>query len=32
MQEYPDLKYNMKSIVKELVEKRIAIKNEDNSV
>jgi hypothetical protein len=32
MQEYPDLKYNMKSIVKELVEKKIAIKNEDNSV
>jgi arginyl-tRNA synthetase len=26
------LKYNMKSIVKELVEKKIAIKNEDNSV
>jgi len=30
--EYPELKYNMDSIVAELIEKRIAIRNADNSV
>jgi len=30
--DYPDLKYTMKDIVKELVKKWIAIKNDDNSV
>lgn len=32
MWDYPDLTYNMKDIVKELVEKWIATKNEDGSV
>lgn len=32
IQDYPDLKWNMHSIVDELVEKWIATKNEDNSV
>lgn len=32
MEGFPDLKYDMKSIVKELIEKKIAIKNEDWSV
>jgi hypothetical protein len=32
MEDYPDLKWNMKSIVSELIEKNIATKNEDNSV
>ncbi len=32
MQNYPDLKYSMKDVVKELVEKWIATKNEDGSV
>lgn len=32
MQDYPDLKYNMESIVKELLKKWIATKNDDNSV
>lgn len=32
MEDYPDLTYDMHSIVNELVEKGIAIKNEDNSV
>lgn len=32
MWNYPDLKYNMKDIVKELIEKGIATKNEDGSV
>jgi hypothetical protein len=29
MGNYPDLKYNMKDIVKELIEKGIATQNED---
>ncbi len=32
MEDYPDLEYSMKDIVKELIEKKIATKNEDNSV
>ncbi|PZM81975.1 arginine--tRNA ligase [Candidatus Gracilibacteria bacterium] len=32
LEDYPDLKYNMSDIVSELLEKNIAIKNEDNSV
>jgi len=32
MEDYPDLKWNMKSIVAELVEKKIATQNDDNSV
>ena len=32
LQNYPDLKYSMKDIVKELVEKWIATKNEDGSI
>ncbi len=32
MEDYPDLKWDMKSIVKELVEKGIATKNDDKSV
>ena len=32
MEDYPDLKWDMKSIVKELVEKGIATQNDDNSV
>lgn len=32
MQNYPDLKYSMKDIVAELIEKGIATRNEDNSV
>ncbi|MCH8518305.1 arginine--tRNA ligase [Candidatus Gracilibacteria bacterium] len=32
LEDYPDLKYNMKDIVIELIEKGIASKNEDNSV
>lgn len=32
MQNYPDLEYNMDSIVKELIDKKIATKNEDWSV
>ncbi|PID86295.1 arginine--tRNA ligase [Candidatus Gracilibacteria bacterium] len=32
IQNYPDLKYSMKDIVSELIEKGIAVKNEDNSV
>jgi hypothetical protein len=32
LEDYPDLKYSMKDIVSELVEKRVATKNSDNSV
>ena len=32
MEDYPDLTYNMKDIVKELVEKHIATQNDDGSV
>jgi arginyl-tRNA synthetase len=32
LEDYPDLKFNMHSIVDELVDKNIATKNEDNSV
>lgn len=32
LENYPDLKYSMNDIVLELIEKNIAIKNEDNSV
>jgi arginyl-tRNA synthetase len=32
MEEYPDLKYSMKDIVEELIEKNIATKNDDGSV
>ncbi len=32
MEDYPDLKWGMSEIVKELIEKKIAVKNEDNSV
>lgn len=32
MQDYPDLIWNMKDIVRELIEKKIATKNEDGSV
>ncbi len=32
IQNYPDLEYNMDSIVKELIDKKIAIKNQDWSV
>lgn len=32
IQDYPDLIWNMKDIVKELIEKKIATKNEDGSV
>lgn len=32
MEDYPDLKWDMKSIVEELLKKNIATKNEDNSV
>ncbi len=32
IEDYPDLKWDMKDIVKELIEKKIATKNEDNSV
>lgn len=32
MEDYPDLKYSMKDIVSELIDKNIAIKNDDNSV
>lgn len=32
MEEYPDLKHDMSSIVKELIESSIAIQNDDNSV
>jgi hypothetical protein len=32
MEKYPDLKYSMEDIVKELIEKNIASQNEDGSV
>lgn len=32
MEDYPDLEFSMESIVKELIEKNIATKNNDNSV
>jgi hypothetical protein len=32
MEDYPDLKYSMKDIVAELIEKNIATENEDGSV
>ena len=32
LEDYPDLKYSMKDIVSELVEKKVATKNSDNSV
>jgi hypothetical protein len=32
MEDYPDLEFDMHSIVNELVEKEIATKNDDNSV
>lgn len=32
MEDYPDLKYTMTDIVNELIEKKIATRNEDNSV
>jgi len=32
MEDYPDLEFSMKDIVKELIEKRIATQNEDGSV
>jgi hypothetical protein len=32
MGNYPDLKYKMSDIVKELVEKEVATKNDDGSV
>jgi hypothetical protein len=32
MENYPDLKYDMSFIVKELIEKNIATKNNDGSV
>ena len=32
MEDYPDLKYSMKEIVEELIEKKIATKNDDGSV
>jgi len=32
MEDFPNLKYDMKDIVKELIEKGIATKNEDGSV
>jgi hypothetical protein len=32
MESYPDLKYSMKDIVTELIEKNIATENEDGSV
>jgi len=32
MENYPDLEFDMESIVEELILKNIAIRNEDNSV
>jgi len=32
MEDYPDLKYSMKDIVQELIQKNIATQNEDGSV
>jgi hypothetical protein len=32
IEDYPDIKYSMKDIVKELIEKKIAVQNNDNSV
>jgi hypothetical protein len=32
MENYPDLKYSMKEVVKELISKNIATQNNDNSV
>jgi len=32
MEDYPDLKFSMKDIVSELIEKNIATRNEDGSV
>jgi hypothetical protein len=32
MEDYPDLEFDMHSIVEELVKKGIAVKNDDNSV